>query len=334
MNDIKVVSPTRVDLAGGTLDLWPLYNFVEGAVTVNLAINVCSHVTISKRADSKIEICSLDLSYQETFDNLQVLLDSKNPNLILFQKILSVIQPRAGFRMTTRSDSPVGAGLGGSSSLVISIIKALSKFDGILLGTAHDVVNMAHNIEAGILNTPTGTQDYYPAFSGGLNILNYGAKGIQQEVLSVKKSQMADFFLLVYTGRSHHSGINNFEVLKSAVAKDQKVLAALKKLKKISNEVALVCRAQSWDKLHDLFAQEYESRIQLTEHFSSPEIKEIKKISDKMGKSSVKICGAGGGGCVLIWTQSSVRSKIESECQAQGFQIMNSQPVDLDTIGF
>jgi D-glycero-alpha-D-manno-heptose-7-phosphate kinase len=35
---IESKAPTRVDLAGGTLDIWPLYLFHPGAVTVNAAI--------------------------------------------------------------------------------------------------------------------------------------------------------------------------------------------------------------------------------------------------------------------------------------------------------
>src|SRR5256885_8270274 len=33
-------APCRADLAGSTLDIWPLYLFHPGAVTVNFAVNV------------------------------------------------------------------------------------------------------------------------------------------------------------------------------------------------------------------------------------------------------------------------------------------------------
>lgn len=59
-------------------------------------------------------------------------------------------------------------------------------------------------MEAQILNTPTGTQDYYPAFSGGLNILDYSVTGIQQKVVPINSTPLKDYFLLVYTGKAHH----------------------------------------------------------------------------------------------------------------------------------
>lgn len=331
-SDIKIFSPTRVDLAGGTLDLWPLFNFVGGAKTVNIAIDVYSQVELSKTAGSEVTIDSKDLNYIKTFANLDALLSSNDPQLTLYKPLLNYFRPATGFKMMTASQSPVGGGLGGSSSLVISMMKAFYKMLGQALPSSHDVVNIAHNMEAQILNTPTGTQDYYPAFSGGLNILDYSVKGIQQKIVPIKSTPLKEHFLLVYTGKSHHSGINNFEVLKSAVAKDARVLSALQSLKDVAAKTAEYCLSNEWNKLPDIFEQEYKFRIQLTEHFSSPEIRQIKEISQKIGQSQVKICGAGGGGCVLVWTGPSARSKIIDECQTQGFQILNSQPVDLASI--
>ena len=328
-NEIKIFSPTRVDLAGGTLDMWPLFNFVGGAKTVNVAIDVYSQVELTKLAGTEVTIESKDLNYAKTFPNLEALLASTDAQLTLYKPLLSFFKPTSGFKMVTASQSPVGAGLGGSSSLVISMMKAFYKMSGQSIPSSHEVVNIAHNMEAQILNTPTGTQDYYPAFSGGLNILDYSVTGIQQKVVPINSTPLKDYFLLVYTGKAHHSGINNFEVLKSAVTKDAKVLSALQSLKEVAAKTAEYCLTNEWKKLPDIFEQEYKFRIQLTESFSSPEIRQIKEISQKTGQSQVKICGAGGGGCVLVWTAPSERSKIIKECQTQGFQILNSQPVDL-----
>ena len=35
-NRIVTSAPTRIDLAGGTIDIWPLYLFHDGASTVNI----------------------------------------------------------------------------------------------------------------------------------------------------------------------------------------------------------------------------------------------------------------------------------------------------------
>ncbi|MEK6773640.1 MAG: galactokinase [Bdellovibrionota bacterium] len=328
MKKINIKSPTRVDLAGGTLDLWPLYNFIGGAKTVNVAIDIWTEVDIEPRSDQSVEINSLDLNFKKIFSNFEEIISGTEPEMALFRPLFRHFRPEGGFTLKTQSQSPVGGGLGGSSSLVVGLIKALSSLHSSKLGTSHEIAHLAHNIEAEILNTPTGTQDYYPAVSGGLNLLTYDFSGIQQEVLSVKGSPLDENFLLVNTGKAHHSGLNNFEVLKLAVQKDKKTLQALRDLKEVAINTEKVCRQGSWDQLPGLFQKEYKYRTELSAAFTSPEIEKLHSLSLKAGAEAVKICGAGGGGCVLVWVSPTHRQKVISECQKAGFQTLNARPVD------
>lgn len=317
-----------MDLAGGTLDLWPLYNFIGGAPTVNVAIDIWTEVEIEARADQSIEIHSLDLNYKKTFSSCEEIISGTEVETTLFRPLFRHFQPRGGFSLKAQSQSPVGGGLGGSSSLVISLIKALTQWNGGKLADSHQTVHLAHNIEAEILNTPTGTQDYYPAFSGGLNFLTYGFNGIQQQTMAIQGSPLDEHFLLINTGRAHHSGLNNFEVLKLAVQKDKKTMQALRDLKEVAVATEKVCRQKQWSQLPGLFQKEYSSRTQLSEAFTSPEIEKLHSLALKAGAEAVKICGAGGGGCVLVWVSPVHRQKVISECQKAGFQTLNARPVD------
>ena len=137
MKKINIKSPTRVDLAGGTLDLWPLYNFVGGAKTVNVAIDIWTQADLEERSDKSIEIHSLDLKYKKTFSSAAEIVNSPEPELALFRPLFRYFMPQGGFSLQTQSQSPVGGGLGGSSSLVISMIKALSSWTGKTVGHTH-----------------------------------------------------------------------------------------------------------------------------------------------------------------------------------------------------
>lgn len=328
MNKIVVKSPTRVDLAGGTLDLWPLYLFIHGASTVNVAIDVYTTVELTPHADSTITLDSADLKIRKTYANLKEALADQDPKMILLQTQLRYWKPEKGFTLVTSSQSPVGGGLGGSSSLTISLMKAFAQFCNKPYRDVHHMVHSAHNIEAEILNTPTGTQDYYPAASGGLNILRYGYDGITQEVLPVSKTPLADKFMLVYTGKAHHSGLNNFEVMKDSVAKDEGTIQALKDLKAIAIETEQAIHAGKWQELGGLFKREFEARVRLAPEFSSPEIQQLAEVSLQNGAEAVKICGAGGGGCVLVWCPPENKAKVASACQKAGYQVMDAKPVD------
>ncbi len=327
MKPIVIKSPTRVDLAGGTLDLWPLYSFIGDCKTVNVAVSIWTEAHLTPSKKKEIHLVSDDVDLNVIFPDLKSLLAASDPKLKLFQVVLAYIRPKKGFTLKTRSESPVGGGLGGSSSLMISMLKALSKMEGKKWKSVHQMVHVAHNLEAQILSTPTGTQDYYPAVSGGLNILTYTNDGIDQKVKKLKGSQIEKSFLLVYTGKTHHSGLNNFEVLKSSVVKDKKVLGALKDLQKVSEEVVTALAKSQYGALPRLFQREYEARVQLTPAFTSPEIEKLRDVSLQAGAAAVKICGAGGGGCVLIWCPEN-KKKVAQECQKAGFQVMNAAPVD------
>jgi D-glycero-alpha-D-manno-heptose-7-phosphate kinase len=310
------------------LDLWPLYNFVGGAKTVNVAIDIYTGAEIQELPGTEVILESKDLNFSKKYKNLEAALSDSDPNLKLLQVQLAYWRPQKGFHLITESQSPVGGGLGGSSSLTISIQKAFSQFTGKKLKDAKDYVMLAHNLEAQVLNTPTGTQDYFPAVTGGLSIIDYSADGVRSEVLPVHSSPLEKHFMLLYTGKAHHSGLNNFEVMQNAVAKKPVTMRALFDLKQIAGHMAEACRKNNWNELPKLFNQELEARLQLAPAFSSPEIDKLAELSLKNGASAVKICGAGGGGCVLVWCPEQQQGKVTEACQKEGFKVLKARPVD------
>lgn len=327
MKSILIKSPTRVDLAGGTLDLWPLYNFVGGAKTVNVAINLFTTVEITELHGSQVELISEDLQFQKSFSSLDQCLNEADAKLDLLKAQLRFWKPTQGFRLRTHSESPIGGGLGGSSSLTVGLLKAFGKFCGREIKDIHQLVRVAHNIESQVLHTPTGTQDYYPAASGGINILTYSTTGIEQQVLSRETEELNKHFILVYTGKAHHSGLNNFEVLTHSVRKEPQTIQALKDLKVVAEETALAVEKSHWSQLPALFRREYEARIALAPAFSSPEIEKLAEVSLQAGAAAVKICGAGGGGCVLVWAEADAHERVSTACQKAGFQVLAAKPV-------
>lgn len=329
--ELVAKSPTRVDLAGGTIDLWPLYLFLESAPTINLAIDIFTEARLKKRDDDKIVYRSLDQDYTKEFVDIDEALDCLEREWSLVRAHLKFWHekgrlPQGGFELSTCSESPIGGGLGGSSSLCISLIKLLSQYVDHLLNE-EEMVRLASNIEAQILKTPTGTQDYYPPFRGGVNHLEYCAFGANCETLDVVDKEFEERFLLVYTGRPHHSGLNNWQVMKAAVEGDEQTLQCLRELKNVAVQVVNTVVQKDWNGLATLFKEEYRYRVQLCEAFSSPEIVRLENLVMGVGADAVKICGAGGGGCVIVWCDPQSKEQVREECQKAGFQVLNAKPV-------
>lgn len=319
-------SPTRVDLAGGTLDCWPLFLMTGDCVTVNLSIDVRTQAELELWDQSKISIHLKDLNYQKDFKSLDDVLVSKDPEMLLIQKHLAYWKPMQGFSLTTFSESPVGGGLGGSSSLCISLIHVFKEAFKKDLGL-YETVTLASNIEAQILKKPTGTQDYFPALKAGLNAIHYGAQGPRLESLDFDPKFFDQRLILVYTGVPHHSGLNNWQVIKATLDGDTKTMQALQKLRDIAWDVYQVCRENSWDDLAALYQREYEARIQLSSGFSSPKIEQLKQLSVKNGGKAVKICGAGGGGCVFVWADPEQKASLTQKIESEGFRVLSAKAV-------
>ena len=316
-------SPTRVDLAGGTLDFWPIYLMLDRPLTINVAINIFTHCRLKERADEKILIHSKDLKIKKEFKNLADLIKDTEPELNLIKAQAEFFAPQKGFEIETESESPIGGGLGGSSSLCISMIKAFSKW----LGQHYDpyeMVNLAHNLEAKVLKKMTGTQDYFPAIFGDINIIEYTMTGPQLSIEPLPKQIFAKKFLLVYTGKAHHSGINNWHVIKEFIEGNQEIHRAFGKLKQISREMVDAVTEKKFSRFPELFQKEFEARCELSKEFSSPEIEKLSQLAHQYN-AVAKICGAGGGGCVMIWCEDENTSEVKKACEANGFQVLGTE---------
>lgn len=323
---ISKSSATRVDFSGGTLDCWPLYLLVDGCVTINLAVSIFTHATLEERPGREIEVHLKDLKYRRTFRDLDELLACPDDSLLMIRKHLAFWRPEKGFALETFSESPVGGGLGGSSSLSISLIKAFAAWRGEELGV-NEMVTLSANLEAQVLGKMTGTQDYFPAIVPGLNAIHYTPRGPRLETLPVAKEFWDERMSLVYTGQPHHSGLNNWQVIKASLNGENSTLSALRDIRDVSNDVYAALKAGDLDQLPRLFDREFEARVRLSPSFSSPEIDRLRDVALKAGALAVKICGAGGGGCVLVWSQPERKTQVEAGCRAQGFAVLNAKAV-------
>ena len=167
---ISASAPTRIDLAGGTIDIWPLYLFHPGAQTLHVAISLRAHAWIEPRPDDRIELISEDTDRMVNLPADQLRGDETLP---LLGRLVHRFGAH-GLRLTTRGESPAGAGIAGSSALNIAICGALARFTGQDLDP-EALMDVAKDVEAQVIHVPTGLQDYRPAMYGGIAALELEA---------------------------------------------------------------------------------------------------------------------------------------------------------------
>ncbi|HVF29081.1 MAG TPA: hypothetical protein VM943_12620, partial [Pyrinomonadaceae bacterium] len=93
---IESTAPTRVDLAGGTIDIWPLYLFHPGASTVNFAISLRAQCRIETRDDDRIILESRDrrVSFETNVADVEKLIYEERLELI--SKLVHFFKPETG----------------------------------------------------------------------------------------------------------------------------------------------------------------------------------------------------------------------------------------------
>jgi hypothetical protein len=165
---IESKAPTRVDLAGGTLDIWPLYLFHPGAVTINAAVTRYASCVIEThpRGDERIRLVSRDTKREENFASFPAMVKGRRYHLPLLAEIAKFFEPQGGFTLTTDSEAPAGAGIGGSSAMAVAICAALDRFTAAGKSKV-DWIHISRDAEGIVIKVPTGTQDHYPPAFGG-----------------------------------------------------------------------------------------------------------------------------------------------------------------------
>ena len=316
---IESSAPTRIDLAGGTLDIWPLYLFHERAQTINAAISLRARCTIQPRASRGLTIVSGDTGRRVDVAHWSELRD--NHELRLLGRLLHFFQAE-GLELHTRSESPVGAGIAGSSALNIAVCGALVAWTGQARSDA-EIMQIAMNVEAQAIDVPTGVQDYRPALYGGISAVELGVDGVRRVPLPVAASELEQRLVLAYTGATRNSGINNWEVTKRHIDGDRDVQHRFGRIRDIAGAMRDALERGAWSEVGRQIAEEWENRKGLAPGVTTPEIDGILAAARAAGASGGKVCGAGGGGCLFCLGEPDRIPAIREAIAAKGGRLLN-----------
>ena len=232
-------APTRIDLAGGTIDIWPLYLFHEGASTVNAAISLRAHATIDKRTDGGIELHSIDAGRRVKAPGWQALSESSELPLLA---LLARHYRLENATLTTRGESPAGAGIAGSSALTIAVCGALAEWTHQSTGE-EDLLRVAMNVECQTIRVPTGVQDYRPALYGGVAAIELKVEGIARVEIDVDPQELESRIVLAYTGAPRNSGTNNWEITKRHLDGDREIFDCFERIRDTAAAMRVLGRA-------------------------------------------------------------------------------------------
>ena len=312
-------APTRIDLAGGTLDIWPLYLFHPGAQTINAAISLRARAVVEDRSDARIVINSEDTSTTVEADDWRELRDS--PELRLLSLLAHFFEAR-GLTLTTSCESPAGAGIAGSSALNVAVCAALAEWKR----THYEpeaLLQIAMNVEAQAISVPTGLQDYRPALYGGIAALELEVDGVRRVPLDVDLKELQRRLVLCYTGEPRNSGTNNWEITKKHIDGDRHIFDCFERIRDTAAQMRDALTQQRWDAVGTAIADEWQNRKRLAPGVTTPAIEQLIASATAAGAAAAKVCGAGGGGCLFCYGPPERRGDIAQALAAGGATVLD-----------
>jgi len=289
---IRASAPTRIDLAGGTIDIWPLcLSLDRPAVTVNLAIDLRAEASVEETEDGLLYVRSDDRGEELRLPVGEI----THGRLGLATRLAAHYGAGRGLSVTLLSKAPPHSGLGGSSALAVALAAALGKLRGRPLD-----LRVVQDLETTLLKTPTGYQDYYPALKGGLNALTAVPGGVEIERIEHGPGFLAPHLLLVDTRMEHASGLTNWEAVKRFFDGDRKTRDAFHRIAESATRLRDAARASDLRGVAAALRDEWDARRRLSPAVTNARLDALAAAARCAGALAAKVCGAGGGGCMLI----------------------------------
>ena len=315
---IVTSAPTRIDLAGGTLDIWPLYLFHPGAQTINAAISLRAHAVVENRHDDRVVLHSIDTNARVEAASWR---DLRDPRELRLLSLLAHFFEARGITLTTSCESPAGAGIAGSSALNVAVCSALAEWRR----THYEpeaLLQIAMNVEAQAINVPTGLQDYRPALYGGVAALELEVDGIHRVPLDLDIAELERRIVLCYTGEPRNSGTNNWDITKRHIDGDPHVFDCFERIRDTAAAMRTALVRADWDAVGQAVADEWENRKRLAPGVTTLIIDQLIARARRAGAIAAKVCGAGGGGCRFCFGPPDKREEIRSALAAGGARLL------------
>ena len=314
-NEIRASAPLRISFVGGGTD-FPHYFERHGGAVVSATIDHAAHVRIVPRTDRQVRIHSLDLGHLVAY-HLE-----RGPVydgvMDLPKAAIERLGVPTGVDVDIASDAPPGSGLGGSSALVTACVGALAMLLDRAM-TPREVAEISYAIEREDLGIAGGWQDQYASAFGGFNLFEFGAEGVSVHPLDLSPDAVAELrshLMLCYTGNVRTDlGLIDAQIRMFHDGREDTIVG-MKQLKEMAFDVRHEIAAGHVDRLGPMLREAFESKKLMNPAIADgTEIENLLSVARVEGASGGKICGAGGGGYLLLACaperQGDVRAALE-----------------------
>lgn len=317
------MTPNRIDLAGGTLDIYPLYLLVPGSRTVNAAIEVTSRVEI-RPVRGNARIVAEGISRPREAGNTHRF--PRGGRFGLIAAALRTYPALTGVEIRFRNEAPVGTGMGASSALLVAAMLAMEGWLGRRAGW-EERARRAMEIEAMHLRNLTGRQDHIAALRGGIQGIRFSPGSADVDRVpagSLAGRRLERHAVLAFTGKSHFSAGVNWRMIRGAIEGNAEVLKKFAGIAGAARDAWEAVASGDMERLGRAVSREWAIRKTIAPGITTRAVESaMAEGVMRRNVAGAKLCGAGGGGTLFcLLRRPEDRGPVESFLRSAGFPVL------------
>ncbi|WP_319582644.1 kinase [uncultured Pseudodesulfovibrio sp.] len=297
-------TPYRLSFFGGGTD-YPLYYREHGGAVLNATINKYCYIHLRYLPPFFDHKYLVRYSRQETVSHIA---DIEHPSVRECLRFMGIDE---GIELTHTGDIPAMSGVGSSSSFTVGLLKALYALKGKMVNKrvlAYDAIDVEQNH----IGENVGSQDQVAASFGGINKIEFGRDGTivvhPMPLEEHTQEQLQSSIMLIFTGISRYS----HEIAEEQIRQTPNKCSELSEMRDmVEYAISILNRgADHLDEFGRLLHDSWQLKRSLTGKISNPVIDDLYDTARRAGALGGKVCGAGGGGFVLLYVPPQNRAKV------------------------
>ena len=319
-------TPFRVSFFGGGTD-YPLHYKEHGGAVLSTSIN---------------KFCYISCRYLPPFFDYQYLLryhfreevnkvsEIEHPSV---RECLKYLKMSKGIEMVHTGDIPALSGIGSSSAFTVGFLHTLYALKGRMV-TKRQLASEAIHVEQNLIKENVGSQDQVAAAFGGINKIEFGGSKeffvrpitISDEKLNYLQSCLMFFF----TGLTRKASEIVGEQIRNTPNKKKELQILSGMVGEATN--LLDGSIDNYEDFGKLMHEQWMIKRDLSSLVTTPKIDEIYNTALKAGAIGGKLCGAGGGGFMILFAKPEAHSRIKEKLKDLllvpiNFEMMGSQTI-------
>jgi D-glycero-alpha-D-manno-heptose-7-phosphate kinase len=320
LTPVHATAPLRISFVGGGTD-FPLYYEEHGGAVLSTTIDHLVRVTITPREDRQVTVRSLDLGHLVEYH-----LD-QGPHydgvMDLAKAAIERIGVAGGVDVDIRSDAPPGSGLGGSSALVVAMVAGLAALGDLQL-SADELARLSYSIEREDLGISGGFQDQYATVFGGCNLIEFARDRVTVSPVRLDpgtRGALEASLLLCYTGSVRRNvGIIDRQIALVHEGREETRIG-LKELHELAYVMRDAVEAGDTDRLGAHLRDAFEAKRLMNPAITTDTpIDAMLDLAREAGATGGKVCGAGGGGYLLVHCRPAAQPRVREALAGAGCQ--------------